>query len=87
MDSNIRIVVPITREEQTRMRNLIPWGNIGRVVRILLFQVLDLVEQHGEVALGAILSGDATVLDIMKKRKEDKGEHRRSKEVSKSNVR
>jgi hypothetical protein len=62
-----RLSVEITYEDQTRMRNLIPWGLEGRIIRILLYQTLDLIEEHGDIVLGALLSGKLTVLDLLKK--------------------
>jgi len=53
------------------MRNALPWGVIGRVMRILLIQVLELVETHGEVALGALLSGKITIKDMISERRND----------------
>lgn len=36
-------------------------------MRLLLIQVLDLLEDHGDVILGALLSGKITALDLLKK--------------------
>ena len=67
MDIDKRLSIKISEAEQIRMRNLIPWGMISHILRILLMQVLDLVEQHGDVVLGALISGKLTVLDLLKR--------------------
>lgn len=55
------------------MRNVIPWGFISRIMRILLLQTLDLVEKHGDIVLGALLSGKLTAFDLIKKEVSDNG--------------
>jgi hypothetical protein len=62
-----RLSIEITNEEQIRMRNLIPWGLVSKVMRILFVQTLDLIEQHGEIVLGAIVTGKFTALDLLRK--------------------
>jgi hypothetical protein len=62
-----RLSIEISYEDQCRMRNLVPWGLMGRIVRILFIQVLDLLEEHGDIVLGALLSGQLTALDLLKK--------------------
>lgn len=65
-----RLSIEITKPEQTRMHNLIPWGMMSRIMHKLFLQTLDLIEQHGDIVLGALLSGKLTALDLL--RKEDK---------------
>jgi hypothetical protein len=36
-------------------------------MRILFVQTLDLIEQHGEIVLGAIVSGKFSALDLLRK--------------------
>jgi hypothetical protein len=67
-----RLSIEITSEEQIRMHNLIPWGVVSRIMRVLFIQTLNLVESHGEIVLGAILSGKLSALDLL--RKEDTNE-------------
>jgi|GEM_PF-5604066 hypothetical protein len=68
-----RLSIIITDAEQCRMRNVIPWGFISRIMRILLLQTLDLVEKHGDIVLGALLSGKLTAFDLIKKEVSDNG--------------
>jgi hypothetical protein len=69
-----RLSVMITEDDQIRMRNVIPWGLVSRVMRLLLMQTLDLIEQHGDIVIGALVSGKLTALDLL--RKEDNNESR-----------
>jgi hypothetical protein len=62
-----RLSIDISEEDQMRMHNLIPWGISGRLVRMLFLQVLDMVESHGPIVLGAIMSGELSALDILVK--------------------
>lgn len=71
-----RLSVMITEDDQIRMRNVIPWGLVSRVMRLLLMQTLDLIEQHGDIVIGALVSGKLTALDLL--RKEDNDESRQS---------
>jgi hypothetical protein len=68
---NRRLSVMITEEDQIRMRNVIPWGLISRVMRLLLMQTLDLIEEHGDVVIGALVSGKLTALDLLRKEDND----------------
>ncbi|OQB08733.1 MAG: hypothetical protein BWY21_01121 [Parcubacteria group bacterium ADurb.Bin216] len=43
---------------------------------MLLLQTLDLVERHGDVVLGALLSGQLTALDLIKKEVDTHGSSR-----------
>jgi hypothetical protein len=69
--SKKRLSIEITHEDQIRMQNLIPWGVIGKIMRLLLIQVLDLVQQHGEIVLGALITGKITAYDLLKKGDKD----------------
>lgn len=62
-----RVIVQITELEYQRGQRIMPWGMTGRIMRLLYGQVLDLVEKHGDVVLGALLVGRITVLDLLKK--------------------
>lgn len=62
-----RLSIEISLEDQVRMQNLVPWGVMGRIMRLLLRQVLDMVEVHGDVVLGAFLTGHLNVFDVLKK--------------------
>jgi hypothetical protein len=61
-----RLAITITAEEQERLHKHIPWGTQSRIIRILILQIIDLVEKHGDIVLGALLSGKLTALDLLK---------------------
>jgi uncharacterized protein (DUF488 family) len=67
MSSDKRLPIVITEEDMRRVHKLIPWGLTSRIMRILLIQTLDLLEEHGDVVLGALLSGKITALDLLKR--------------------
>lgn len=62
-----RLSIEISHEDQIRMQTLIPWGITGRLIRMLFLQVLDMIEAHGPVVLGAIMTGQVSALDILVK--------------------
>ena len=66
-----KITVAVTDEEQKRMQSLIPWGIQAAIIRLLINRVLDLIEEHGDVVLGALLSGKLTLLDLLKRGKSE----------------
>jgi len=56
----------VTEEQLQRFNRLVPWGMRGKIVSALIDLVLDVVEEFGLAALGAILSGDVTILDLIR---------------------
>jgi hypothetical protein len=68
IDYRPRLSVEITEEDQTRIQKLIPWGILSPVMRALLEDVLDLVEQHGEIALALFISKKVRAKDLLKAR-------------------
>lgn len=67
MSDKRRLSIEISISEQERMQRLIPWSMMGRIMRLLLKQVLDLVETHGDIVLGCLLTGQISTLDLLKK--------------------
>lgn len=61
-----RMSIEITDSEQDKLRRYIPWGVQSRIMRILAMQMVTLVERHGDIVLGALLSGKLTALDLLK---------------------
>jgi hypothetical protein len=59
------LTVDIGKDLKDRMDKLIPWGMKGRLVIIILTTILDIVEKHGDIAIGALLSGRVTVLEML----------------------
>lgn len=51
-----RITVDVTELQVARLRKLIPWGLRAQLLQVVIDQVLDAVEEHGPLAIAAILS-------------------------------
>lgn len=64
-DTTYRLTVDIGRDLKEKMDRLLPWGLKGRVVSIVLETILNVVEQHGEIAIGALVSGRVSVLEVL----------------------
>jgi len=62
-----RLSIEISDQDQERMHLLIPRGLTSHIMRILLKSTLDLVEKHGDIVLGFVLSGQISILDLLKK--------------------
>lgn len=61
-----RLSVEISEETQQRLANLIPWGLKSKVMSILLEDILDLVEAHGNIVLAAIIDRTLSARHIVK---------------------
>jgi len=59
--------VVITEEQQQRKRRLIPWGLEGHLIRKVLDQILDLVEEEGPVVVAAIIQDKLKAGDFLKR--------------------
>ena len=66
-----RITVIVPEELNRRITNKIPWGIKSSLLCILLEDLMDLVDEHGEIVLAAILQRKIKARDIMKGLKED----------------
>jgi hypothetical protein len=62
-----RLSIPIDRALQIRVQNTLPWGTTSKIMHRLLISVLDLVDAHGEIVIGAIMTGKLQALDLLKK--------------------
>lgn len=62
-----RLTIEISEELYERARRLIPWGTQALIMRNLLSRALDVIEEHGELGLGAMISGQITIFDLLKK--------------------
>lgn len=61
-----RLSVEISEETSHRMQNLIPWGLRSKAMTILLEDLLDLIETHGNIVLATILNRQLGVKDVVK---------------------
>lgn len=65
-----RIAVRLSDEMHERRKELIPPGFEAMLIRHLLSGVLDILEKAGSkkrIAIGAILSGDISILQIIER--------------------
>ncbi len=60
-----RLSVEISSETFLRMQNRIPWGLRSKVMAILLEDLLDLIEKHGDIVLAAIINRTITSQHII----------------------
>jgi hypothetical protein len=72
-----RLTVDLSDEQGLRMDRLMMWGVRGKVISILLDEVMDVIEKHGNVVIGAFLSGNVKILDAIKAAQEKKDEPRK----------
>jgi len=65
-DYKPRIIFEITEEQQRRVNTLLSTYGIKKTVfQIILDDLLDLLEEHGLIVIGAILDGAAKPREIM----------------------
>lgn len=62
-----RLSVEITPEQARRLDDNIPWGLRGKIIRLILDDLLDLVEQEGSIVLTALVKRVITLEHILKK--------------------
>ena len=71
-----RLSIEISQKTFFRMQNLIPWGLKTKVMVMLLEDLLDLVEAHGNIVLAAILDrrmGSREVIKELRGKELDNG--------------
>lgn len=67
-----RLSIELSEEMHEKRKRYIPWGQEAMLIRHLLSSVLSILEEAGDkapLALGAILVGDISIFDIIKKGK------------------
>lgn len=65
-DYTPRLSIEIDEETYWRMKNLIPWGLTSKVMNILLSDLLDLVESHGNIVIAAIINRSLSAQNVVK---------------------
>jgi len=60
-----RLSVDIPQELQQKLREVIPWGTLGRIVNIMLWDLVEAIEKNPNV-LGALLSRYMKGTDVIK---------------------
>uniref|UniRef100_A0A6M3JD02 Uncharacterized protein n=1 Tax=viral metagenome TaxID=1070528 RepID=A0A6M3JD02_9ZZZZ len=61
-----RLSVEISEETYLRMQNRIPWGLKSKIMVILLEDLLDLIEKHGNIVLAAIIDRTISSQQVIK---------------------
>ena len=77
-----RISIDITPEMQTRLQRLLPWGLRGKLFLVMVEDILDLIEEHGEGVVALLITKRLKARTLLMKELEDgakgpKGEHHR----------
>lgn len=65
-DYKPRLSVNISQEQFNRVSRLIPWGVKHRFIQAILDDILDVLEEHGDIAIAAIINKNIGIIDIIK---------------------
>lgn len=63
-----RLNVELTEEQDAALRKLIPWGMKHHLFSAVVDELIDIIKEHGEMAITAISCKKVRFIDIMKKR-------------------
>lgn len=66
-----RISIDITPEMQQRMQRLLPWGLRGRLFLVIVEDILDLIEEHGEGVVALLVAKRIKARSLLFKELED----------------
>jgi len=75
-----RLSIDLTMEQYSRFIRLVPYGSKGRLLVKVLDVLLDTIEKHGDLAIGAILSDKVSVIDLLKVKEAQSGNDTSSEE-------
>lgn len=67
-----RFTTELNEDLYTRTK-AIPWGMRRAVMEVLIGEMVELYEQHGNVALAALVARDFSIIELMKAKEEKKG--------------
>lgn len=56
MPENNRLTVDLDNHTYKRYVTLIPWGLRGKIIQLLLLDLLDIIEKNGTIVLSAIIN-------------------------------
>lgn len=71
-DYRPRLSIELTEEQHKKISALIGWGQQRAVFSVLVDELINLIEEHGQLAIGALLSKKVSFLDTLRS-KEAKG--------------
>ena len=67
-DNAPRLNVEITEEQDKALRDLIPWGMKHHLFSAIIDEVIDVLKEHGEIAITAISCKKVRFIDMLKGR-------------------
>lgn len=62
-----RLTIEISQDQYDKLRELLRRGNMRPVFLAIIDSLIELLEQHGEIAVAAIISRDYNILDRLRK--------------------
>jgi hypothetical protein len=65
-DNPPRLNVEITEEQDVALRKLIPWGMKHHLFSAIIDALIEVVQEHGEMAITAIACGKVSFIDVLK---------------------
>ena len=68
-EKTVRTTLHLTKDIIERSERLMPWGMRSQIIRAILDKALDVAEEHGTLAFGAILDGQYEI--TLKKEKKN----------------
>lgn len=63
-----RLNVEITEEQDKALRELIPWGLKHHLFSAIVDEIIEIIREHGEMAITAITCKKVKLLDLFKSR-------------------
>jgi len=67
-DNAPRLNVEITEEQDEALRKLIPWGMKHHLFSAIIDEVIEVLKEHGEIAITAISCKKVSFIDMLRKR-------------------
>ncbi len=67
-DNAPRLNVEITEEQDAALRKLIPWGMKHHLFSAIVDELIEVLKEHGEIAITAITCKKVKFIDILKRK-------------------
>jgi len=61
-----RLSIEITEEQNAKLYRLVPWGVKRELFNVIIEDVIEILETHGEIFIAAILARKLRVQDLPK---------------------
>ena len=61
-----RLSIDLGDERFKKLQDLVPWGVKTQLFLVIIDDLIDVLEKHGPMAVGAILSKKVKLVDILK---------------------